>query len=244
VSQTLARRHWPDTSPVGRHIVVGRDSLDIVGVCADVKQFGLDADVTADLYVPLRQMPASQAPLVAARMYWVVQTAKTPLAMADSARKAVRAVDKDVATSSTRTIEQIVQSSTGSLRFITDLLRIAGIAGLLLAIIGVYAVTAFSVGHRTREIGIRLTLGATPSQVMRPLLRMELRWILIGLAIGAGGALDVSRALSSVLFAAAGVDVLVVAAVSAALGATALAACCVPAWRALGVDPAVALREG
>jgi putative ABC transport system permease protein len=172
-----------------------------------------------------------------------VRTKTEPLAIADSARKVVRTIDKDVATSSTRTIDQIVQSSVGSRRFTTDLLSIAGIAAVLLAVIGVYAVSAFSVGRRTREIGIRLTLGGTPSQVMRPLLRMELRWIAIGLAIGASGAVAVSRALSSVLFAAPGGNSLVIVAASAALAAASLIACCVPAWRALRIDPAIALRQ-
>jgi putative ABC transport system permease protein len=123
-------------------------------------------------------------------------------------------------------------------------LRIAGVAGVLLAVIGVYAVTAFSVGRRTREIGIRLTLGATRSQVMRLLLRMELRWIATGLAIGAAGACAVSRVLSSVLFAAGEVDPLLIGAITAALALVALAACSVPAWRALSIDPAAVLRQG
>jgi putative ABC transport system permease protein len=244
ISQTLARRHWPGASAIGEHIIVGRDALEIVGVCADVKQFGLEAGSSADLYVPLRQMPQDQAPFVAARMYWVAGTAKEPLAVADSVRRAVREVDKDVAASSMRTMDQIVRSSTGSRRFIADLLRIAGLAGVLLAVLGVYGVTAFSVGSRRREIGIRLTLGGTRTQVMRPLLGGELRWILAGLTIGACGALAVSRALSTVLFGADGMDVLSIAGVSAALAGAAVAACCVPAWRALRGDPAAALRHG
>ena len=81
ISRTLARRHWPERSPLGEHLLVGRDALEIVGVCADVKQFGLEAAGTADLYVPLRQMPDNQAPFVAARVYWVVQTTDEPLAI-------------------------------------------------------------------------------------------------------------------------------------------------------------------
>ncbi len=244
VSWTLARRHWPDRFPLGEHLLVGRDALEIVGVCADVKQFGLEAGATADLYVPIRQMPPSQAQFVAARMYWVVETGGEPLAIADSVRKAVHGLDKDVATSSTRTLDQILQSSIGSRRFTGDLLRIAGLAGLVLAILGVYAVTAFAVGRRTREIGIRLTLGGTPSQVLRALLGAELRWIAIGLACGACGAIGVARLLSSILFSSGGVDLLLVLAVGGALAAASLAACFIPAWRALTIDPAIALRQG
>ena len=208
-----------------------------------MKQFGLEAAGTADLYVPLRQMPDNQAPFVAARVYWVVQTTDEPLAIADGVRRAVRVIDKDVAASSTRTLDQIVESSVGARRFITDLLRITGVAGVVLALVGVYAITAFAVGRRTREIGIRLTLGGTRWQVVRPLLRAELRSIAVGLAIGACGAAGVARILSSVLFAAGGVDSLVIPVVGAGLAAASIAACVVPAWRALTIDPAVALRQ-
>jgi putative ABC transport system permease protein len=244
ISGTLADRHWPGGTPVGEHIVVGQDTLEVIGVCADVKQFGLDAPRTADLYVPLRQMPSGQAQFVAARMYWVVQSMNDPLALADQVRQEVRRLDNDVAASSTRPIRQIVDSSIGSRRFISELLRIAGFAGLLLAMIGVYAVAAFAVARRTREIGIRLTLGANRAQVVRPLLDLEVRWILVGLGAGACGAVGVSLILSSILFEAGGVDSVVIAAVSAALASAALVACGLPVWRALRIDPAIALRHG
>src|SRR5256712_12226700 len=115
-------------------------------------------------------MPNGQAQLVAARMYWAIRTTEDPLAVADRVRSEVRRTDKDVATSSTRTMPQILAASIGSRRFNTDLIRIAGAAGVLLAIIGVYAVTAFSVSRRTREIGIRLTLGATSRQIVSALM--------------------------------------------------------------------------
>jgi putative ABC transport system permease protein len=208
-----------------------------------VKQFGLDAGRTADLYIPLRQMPSNQAQFVAARMYWVMKTSPDAAAVADRVRAEVRGIDKDVATSSTRTMPQIVAASVGSRRFNTDLIGIAGAAGLLLAIAGVFAVTAFSVGRRTREIGVRLTLGATDRQVMRTLVGSELQSIAIGLAAGVCGALILSRVLSRFLFATSGVEPAVIAGVAAALMAAALAACYVPVRRALTIDPVAALRE-
>ncbi|OLD20590.1 MAG: hypothetical protein AUJ01_03950 [Acidobacteria bacterium 13_1_40CM_3_65_5] len=242
ISRTMADRHWPSASPIGEHIIVNNDTLEIIGVCADVKQFGLDAGRTADLYIPLRQMPNGQAQFVAARMYWAIRTTEDPLAVADRVRSEVRRTDKDVATSSTRTMPQILAASIGSRRFNTDLIRIAGAAGVLLAIIGVYAVTAFSVGRRTREIGIRLTLGATSRQIVQALMNAELRSMGIGLAVGVCGALAVSRVLSQFLFAAAGVEAAVIAAVAGVLAAAALVACLVPIRRATRADPVIALR--
>ena len=117
VSRTLAERHWAGASPLGAHFLVGRDALEIIGVCDDVKQFGLDGGPTADLYVPLRQMPANQAPFVAASMYWVLRTGGDPLSAADGARAIVERLDKNIATSSTRSLSQIVSASIGSRRF-------------------------------------------------------------------------------------------------------------------------------
>src|SRR5262249_8244076 len=142
------------------------DALEVVGVCDDVKQFGLDSGPTADAYVPLRQMPQDQVPFVAARMYWVLQTATDPLRLADDVRAEVRRLDGEVAASSTRSIAQILAASTSSRRFNANSIGIAAAASLLLSVIGVYTVTAFSIARRTREIGIRLALGAGPAQAI------------------------------------------------------------------------------
>src|SRR5262249_41816132 len=134
VSQTLARRQWDGASPIGEHILVSGESLEIVGVCSDVKQFGLDAGSTVDVYVPLKQMPANQAQFVAARMYWMVGTSGDPLAVADVVRAAVRRLDKDVAASSTRPVAAVLAASLGPRRFNTDLVAIAGAASVVLAL--------------------------------------------------------------------------------------------------------------
>jgi putative ABC transport system permease protein len=242
VSRTLAERHWPNESPLGEHIVVGPDALEVVGVCDDVKQFGLDSGPTADLYVPLRQMPAGQAQFVAARTYWVVQTIEDPLTLADAVRADVRRLDKDVATSSIRSVRQMLAASIGPRRFNADLIKIAGAASLLLALVGVYSVAAFSMQHRTRDIAIRLTLGARPAQVVLPVLTVEWRAIAAGLLVGVAGAALISRALSTVLFATGGVDPAIICASAAMLGAAALTASYLPARRAIRADPVAALR--
>jgi putative ABC transport system permease protein len=242
ISRTFADRHWPGMSPIGEHIIVGSESLEIVGVCDDVKQFGLDGTVTADLYVPLRQMPANQAQLVAGRMYWVVDTRVDPLKAADPVRAAVHRLDKDVATSSIRPLMHVVAASVGSRRFNADLVTVAGVASLLLALIGVYSVTSFSMTRRTREIGIRLTLGARPAQILVALLATEWSAIAFGLALGTLGGVVAARALASVLFASGGVEPLVIGSAAAALGAAALIASYLPARRAIRADPVAALR--
>ena len=243
ISRTFADREWPHTSPIGEHVRVGRDALEIIGVCDDVKQFGLDAGATADLYVPLRQMPAGQAQFLSARMYWVVRTATDPLLAADAARDQVRRLDKDVATSSTRSMADVLAASIGSRRFNTGLIEIAGLSSLLLALIGVYSIAAFSMERRTREIGIRLALGARPAEVVRSALAGEWGAIAVGLAAGAAGAALVSRVLSSVLFGSGGTEPMLIAAAAASLGAAALLATYLPARRAARMDPAAALKE-
>ncbi|MDP9226699.1 MAG: ABC transporter permease, partial [Actinomycetota bacterium] len=243
ISHTMALRHWSNRSPIGEHIVVGRDTLEVVGVCDDVKQFSLNADPTADLYVPLRQMPSGQAQFLTARMYWVVRTAGDPMLVADSIRDRVRRLDKDVATSSTRTMTTVVAESIGSRRFNATLIEIAGVSSLLLALVGVYSVTAFSTARRTREIGIRVALGARPAEVVRSVLAAEWMAIGVGLAIGATGAAVVARMLASVLFASGGVDATMIAAAVAILASAASVASYLPARRAARIDPLTALRE-
>jgi len=243
ISHTLAQRHWPNGSPIGQHIVVGRDTLEVVGVCDDVKQFSLDADPTADLYVPLRQMPGGQAQFLAARMYWVIRTAGDPTLVADSIRERVRRLDKDVATSSTRTITALVAESIGARRFNANLIEIAGLSSLLLAVVGVYSVTAFSTTRRTREIGIRVALGARPAEVVRSVLAAESMAIIVGLAIGTAGAAVVARLLEFVLFASGGGDASIIAAAVAMLAGSAAIASYLPARRAARIDPLTALRD-
>jgi putative ABC transport system permease protein len=243
ISRTLATRHWPNGSPIGQHIVVGGDTLGVVGVCGEVKQFSLAADPTADLYVPLRQMPAGQAQSLAARMYWVVRTAGDPMLVADPIRERVRRLDNEVATSSTRAMTALLAESIGSRRFNPDLIEIASGSSLLLALLGVYSVAAFSATRRRREIGIRIALGAQPGEVVRSVLAADAMPIGLGLTIGATGAVGIARLLASVLFASGGGDASIIAAAAATLASAALVASDLPARRAARIDPLIAVRE-
>ncbi len=243
ISRTLAERHWSNRLPLGEHLVIGRDSLEIVGVCDDVKQFALEAGRTADVYVPLRQMPGNQAQFLAARMYWVVTTIDDPMTAVEPVRAVVRGVDRDVATSSTRSMSQIVTTSIGSRRFNADLIMIAGAASLLLALIGVYSVTAFSIARRTREIGIRLALGAGRWQVIRSVLRVEWAAIAIGLAVGGAAATVVSEVVSSTLLGSRGAEPAIIGSAAAILGVAAVIASYVPARHAARQELLATLRS-
>jgi putative ABC transport system permease protein len=242
ISRTFAERHWPNRSPVGEHVIIGRDTLEIVAVCDDVKQFALDAGPTADVYVPLRQMPREQAQFIAARMYWVLAASRDPMQLADAVRTVVHRVDADVAASSTRPVSTIVADSIAARRFNADLMKVAGAASLLLAVIGIYSVAAFSVDRRTREIGIRLALGGKPTQVVRSILMSEARAIAVGLVTGMAGATIVSRVLSATLYASRGTEPIAILAAAAVFGVAAAAASYLPARRATRVDPIAALR--
>ena len=242
ISRTFAERHWSNRSPVGEHVIVGRDPLEVVGVCDDVKQFSLDAAPTADLYVPLRQMPREQAQFVAARMFWVLPTTRDPMALVDPVRRVVHRVDADVAVSSPRAVPGILADSVASRRFNTDLMNVAGGVSTLLALVGVYSVTSFSLGRRTREVGIRLTLGGRPSHVLWSIVISELPAIASGLVAGIIGATIVSPVLSATLYASRGIEPMLIAMVAALLGAAAGLATYLPARRISRVDPIVALR--
>jgi len=242
VSRTFAERHWPTRSPIGEHVVMAEDALEIVAVCDDVKQFGLDAGPTADVYVPLRQMPRAQAQFVAARMYWLVSASRDPMDLAEIVRKVVHRVDADVAASSIRPVSTIVADSIAARRFNTNLMNAAAAVSVVLALIGVYSVTAFSIDRRTREIGIRLALGGKPAQVIRSILMSETPAIAIGLGAGMAGAVIMSQVLSATLYGSRGSELMLIVSAAAVLALAAGTASYLPARRATRVDPTAALR--
>jgi putative ABC transport system permease protein len=192
VSRTFAARHWPGQRAVGKFVQIVQSSaspqLEIVGVVGDVKQAALDGPSTADLYVPLHQMPSSQASLLASRMYWVVRAHTDPSRLAQAVREAVSQVDPGVAASSARTLEGLWSTSLGSRRANARLLQCFGVVALGLCAIGVYGVAAFSARSRRRERAIRAALGADGRNLTVSMLRRELAPVVVGLGIGLTGA--------------------------------------------------------
>jgi predicted lysophospholipase L1 biosynthesis ABC-type transport system permease subunit len=247
VSRTFAERHWSGASPVGKFLGLPIGSspilLEVVGVVSDVKQFTLDREPTADLYVPLLQMPPTQSALLVARMYWVVRTRNDPRQLESAVRNAVHSVDPEVATSSTRTLEALLQASLNPRRLNVRLLEYFGEVAVALSAIGVYAIAAFSVGARRRELAIRSAFGAGRRRLARLVFVEELRPVLVGLLIGLTAALALSRFFSSLVFGISPTDPTTYVGVALVLLALSALAIYVPARRAGLVDPAELMRD-
>jgi putative ABC transport system permease protein len=247
VSRTFAERHWPGASAVGKslQLPIGPSPplLEVVGVVSDVKQFTLDREPTADLYVPLLQMPSTQATQLVARMYWVVRTRDDPRQIESSVRNAVHGVDPDVATSSMRTLDALLQASLNPRRLNVRLLEYFGEVAMALSAMGVYAIAAFSVGARRRELAIRSAFGAGRRKLARLVFVEELRSVVVGLIVGLITALALSRFFSALIFGISPTDPATYVGVAIALLAVSALAVYVPARRAGLVDPVELMRD-
>jgi putative ABC transport system permease protein len=254
INETLARHAWPNDSPLGRRLTVddpaaGPDWFTVVGVVKEVRQGSWSEGHSQEMYFPCLPGPAEGTlPLRLANflspvyMTLVVRTPVPPPAAAAAVENIVRASERDAPVSDVITMEQAVAEQFAQPRFY--LLVFAAFAGvaLVLAVVGVYGVISYSVARRTREIGLRVALGASPRGPFQLVVGQGMRLTALGIALGLSAALAVTRYLRSVLFEVQPTDPVTLAAAAAVLAATALAACSVPAWRATKVDPMVALR--
>ncbi|HEX3235983.1 MAG TPA: ABC transporter permease [Gemmatimonadales bacterium] len=246
INQTMARTLWPGTDPVGRRFRVIGDSLawmTIIGVAHDTRSWGLATAPRAEYTLAYDQLPGALK-MVRRSMTLVLRTSGDPLALAGPARRQIAALDRDLAVANVRTLEQVVAESIGERRFTMLLLGLFGAVALTLALIGIYGVTAYGVAQRTREMGIRLALGAAPGAVRWLVLGEGMRLALVGLAGGVTLALIGTRALRSQLYGVSGTEPVTYLTLSAVLLLVALLATYLPARRATRVDPTVALREG
>ena len=237
VNETMAQTFWPGEDAVGKRFVTGPFGPSptwstIVGVAADIKQIGLDSDRTNDFYF-----------LWYGPTYLMIQTAGDPLGLAQAVRREIHALDPGIAVSDFRTVEQLVDASTGPRRFSTVLLSIFAALALVLAVIGIYGIMSWSVAQRTQEIGIRLAVGADSSGILKLILGRGLRLAAIGLAIGLAATLALTRVLEGQLFAISPHDPWVLTAVSLLMFGVTAAACYLPARRATQVDPIMTLRS-
>ena len=245
VNSTFAKTFFPNQSPMGQHIQVGAtpDStvpwMEIVGVIADTKQ-SLASESAAEMYAPYRQ---ADKVLPVSLMAVVVRTSGDPLALANSVRSIVRELDPNQPITNVQTMEQNISQSVAAPRFRTVLLAVfAGIA-LLLAAVGIFGVMAYSIAQRTREIGLRMALGASRAQVLRLVVGSGVKLTFIGIAIGLVGSVALTRYLASMLFNVRPNDPVTLLGVVSALVVVSLCACYLPARRATRIDPVVALRE-
>ncbi len=237
VNETMARRFWPGRDPVGLRFITGPWSKQpawstIVGVAADVKQFGLDAEPSLDMYFPF-----------VGAQFVVLKTRGAAGPLAATLERTLHGADADLAISDVRTMEQIVAESTRTRRLTMTLLAsFAGLA-LVLALAGIYGVMSWWVAQRTREVGIRMALGAQQGEVVRMVLMRGMKLTAAGLALGIGASMLLRWAMAGLVYGVSASDPATYVAVTAAMLAVAAAACYLPARRACGVDPMVALRE-
>ena len=239
ISESLARERWPGQDPIGRTIQFGNMDgdirlLTIVGIVGDVHDYSLEVPPRPTVYVDLFQRPRPAMT--------VTMLTDAPAEMVTSAARGILQDLNPEIPPRFRTFSQIYSASLGSRRFNLILISFFGIVALLLASAGVFGVMAYSVSRRTREIGVRVALGARPRDVLTMVLGQGMRTISIGLLIGLAGSLLLTRAMASMLFGIGAADPLTFAGVILLLVAAALLACFIPARRAAKVDPMVALR--
>ncbi len=238
INETMARDFWPKVDPIGRAIRLGGANgprLTIVGVVGDVHFLGLDVPTRRQFYRPY---PQAGWPV----MKVAVRTISSPGAFTVPVKKALADVMPDRPVSSIETMEEIVHNSTGSRRFPMLLLSVFSVLALLLAAVGIVGVVSHSVAQRTREIGIRMALGARTMDVLRLMVNSNMAWVLVGLAVGVAGSAGLTRLLAGMLYEVRPLDPLVLGSVSLLLAAVALLASYLPARRAARIDPISALR--
>jgi len=240
VSASTARKFWPGGDAVGHQLGYPFPSpwMTIVGVVADVRQDSLRDTSMTSIYMPAAQRSRLEGP----EMWVVARTTADPAAVAAAIREAVRSVSPEVAVGDLRTMDTIVSASVQNARFTTVLLCAFALAALLLGAVGIYGVTSYLVGQRTREISLRLALGATPRQVVETVVRRATLVAAGGAVVGVLGALASTRALRAMLVGVTARDPATFVAVPLILLLVAVAASWAPARRAAGVDPASSLH--
>ena len=242
VNDAMARRLWPDGEAVGRRFKLGPVEsgapwFTVAGIVGDMRRQGLEAEPIPQMFVPLAQDPSRLVAVV------VRTTLEDPLKLLDSLRAAASAVDPSVPVYGASTLESRVDQFLAERRFETQLLIGFSGAALLIAAVGIYGLIQYSVVSRTREIGIRMAVGAPAGRIFGMVIREGLRLSAAGIAIGLAGALAMGRAISSLLYGVGASDPATFAAVSITLLAVAAAACYFPARRAMKIQPLIALRH-
>ncbi len=238
VNESFAREFYPTEDPVGKRIIIRNrtEASEIVGVVNDIRHFGPDKAPGPEIYVPYNQLVVGAVPLV-------VRTNSEPEALIGSVQREIRAVDREVAIGKVRTMTQMMSATLAERRFALLLLGAFATVALSLAAIGVYGVMAYAVAERTREIGIRIALGAQKSDVLTLIIKQGLTLALIGVVIGLLGALALTRLIADLLFGVSATDPWTFILIALLLTTSMLLACWIPARRATKVDPMRALRS-
>ncbi len=237
INQSMARRFWPNGDAIGQRInLCPMDKKPcwspIVGVVGNVHQFGLGSGATLDVYIAGGWTESL-----------VIRTDRDPATLAPEARAEIQKFDASLAVSHVETMGDVLSESLAQQRFSTLLLGTFAVLAFVLAAVGIYGVVSYGVARRTREIGIRMALGAQPQDVSRMIIRRGLQLAFVGAAIGLAGALALARVIQSLLFEVKPADPLILGAVTLLLFGTVVAACYLPGRRAMRVDPMAALRQ-
>ena len=237
VNDAAAKRRWGAEDPVGKRFSFdnGVTWITVVGVVGNVKQYGLDKEPAQEIYGPLAQTPFGS--------FLVIKTRGEPLKEARAMRDVVHKVDAETAIDQVKTLQQALDDSVASPRQTTWLLGVFALLALVITAAGIAGVMALAVTQRTREIGIRIALGASRARILTMMMRQALTLVLLGLAAGFAGALMLNRVISSLLFATPGIDPLTFAAVGLLLTLVGAAACLIPSLNATGIDPTLTLRK-
>lgn len=249
IDANLARKFFPKEDPVGKRINVGLLEIQpvIAGVVGHVQHWGLGAreheKLDAQLYLPVWQLPDRFWTLLAGGGQYLARTAGSPAGLATSIRQAVEKVDSSAVVYDIHPMEEIVARSISTQRLTMLLLSVFSGLALVLSAIGIYGVISYLTGQRTREVGVRVVLGASREDVLRMVLGQGMRMTLMGVAIGIAAAFGLTRLITRMIYGVGATDPLTFAGVAVLLSAVALAACYVPARRATRVDPMVALRH-
>jgi len=238
IDEKFAQRFWPNSDPVGKHLWSQdpKKPSTIVGVVGVVKQYGLETEGKIATYFPQQQFSDP-------RMFLAVRTSSEAVGLSSAVVSQIHAVDPDVVVYEIRTMQERLHSSLARQRFASTMLGTFAVFALLLAAVGLYGVMSHLVTQSTHDIGILVTLGARPANIIGLVLRQGMQLAGIGIAVGLAGALGLTRVMNSLLFGVSTTDALTFATVPALLAAVALGATVIPAWRATRVDPMVALRE-
>jgi putative ABC transport system permease protein len=239
INRRLARQAFGDDDPIGRLVEIGVSSqrqFEIIGVVGDERHFGVATEATPSFFVAYRQAPS------VANLGIVVRSATAGEAAASAIRAAVGGLDPELALFQVRTMAQVMDAAVATPRSMAWLLSLFAIAALLLAAIGVFGVMSHVVSQRTREIGVRMAIGASPSRVLAGILGEGLSQVALGLVLGAVLSMLTARLLAGLLFGVSALNIVPYIVVVGLLGAVSLVACLVPARRAMKIDPAVALR--
>src|SRR5215468_10674276 len=247
IDEALVQRTFPDEDPIGKRLSQSRDfsqAYEIVGIVRHVEQYNLDSPAIRppQFYFSFNQISADRLPGSTRRINLLLRTDVEPTSLSSAVRAQIAALNKDQAVFNVRTMDDIVSQSVAPRRFSMMLLTVFAVAALLLASIGIYGTMSYAVAQRTREIGLRITLGAQRENVLRMVIGEGMKLALIGVALGLIASFALTRTMKNLLFGVGTTDPLTFLGITLLLAAVALFACWIPARRATKVAPLVALR--